>query len=813
MRSRYRSFRELLSLNNECLETLASVREDLQYVAASEELLIDRVDSICDRTLRAIQALDTLTAHEHHTLAGSVRSQRREIASFLAELREGRVAESSLSLSEIDLSAAAEVGGKAAYLGEIKNRLRLPVPDGFVVTTHAYRLFCGVPLWTRIRDALREADLGELDALQEIASRLTSLVEELAFPEPLARLLRERAGALGGGGLTVRSSAVGEGSDRSFAGQFLSLLDVPPEGIVEAYRRVVASRFSERALSYRLSSGLEEVESPMAVLVTRYLRARRSGVLYTSDPSGTKSGTLWIAAARGGSQAAAEPADLFLLARGRRHRLLEQTIFTEADPLVASPSLNADELRLLAERALTIERHFGCPQDVEWAFDEEGRLWILQSRPLARAALPATRETTPMAEHPLLSGGRSVYPGQASGLACPVSEPGDLHGVHDGAIVFLRRASPEIVEVLPRIAGLVAEWGNLTGHAAALLREFKIPSAFQLAGALERVSDGEPVSLDATRARVYAGVLWPSRQARAHQASRDRHKRKDPIEERLLALHLLDPTSFAFRPRACRSVHDVLRFCHEKAIEAMFVANDSAREHDSTSCKRLLTPAPIDLHVLDLGGGLAEGANASTEVRPSEIRSRPFQAFWRGVSHPEVTWTRGMPATLRDLASVMATSLDPPSGALRALGERSYLLVADEYMNLNSRLAFHFTLVDACVCDTPGHNYISFRFAGGGAAPPRRDLRARFIEACLLHHGFRVDRRGDLVNAWFKKAPCRETDANLDFLGRLMACSSQLDMYMSSDTTMHWYVQQFLRGNYAFQPQEDPAKDACVANA
>ena len=84
-----------------------------------------------------------------------------------------------------------------------------------------------------------------------------------------------------------------------------------------------------------------------------------------------------------------------------------------------------------------------------------------------------------------------------------------------------------------------------------------------------------------------------------------------------------------------------------------------------------------------------------------------------------------MPASLSDLASVMATSLTAHSGAMRALGEQSYLLVADEYMNLNSRLAYHFTLVDACVSAVPGNNDIAFRFAGGGAARDR----------CTFGHG------------------------------------------------------------------------------
>jgi pyruvate,water dikinase len=150
----------------------------------------------------------------------------------------------------------------------------------------------------------------------------------------------------------------------------------------------------------------------------------------------------------------------------------------------------------------------------------------------------------------------------------------------------------------------------------------------------------------------------------------------------------------------------------------------------------------------------------------------------------------------------MAGSFSAQGAATRALGEESYLLLADEYMNLNSRLAYHFSLVDSSLSDVPGKNYISFRFAGGGATRDRRNLRACFLEECLLHFGFRVDRRGDLVNAWLKKAPAEQTASRLDALGRLMACSSQLDMYMTSREAMKWYVKQFLEGKYRFQPTE-----------
>jgi pyruvate,water dikinase len=280
----------------------------------------------------------------------------------------------------------------------------------------------------------------------------------------------------------------------------------------------------------------------------------------------------------------------------------------------------------------------------------------------------------------------------------------------------------------------------------------------------------------------------------------------------LLAKWLSEVDRHAESEAGCKPAHDVLRFCHEKAIEAMFALNDHEIDHGSRCTNKLLTPDPVNLHGLDLGGGLAPEALAANEVRPSDIVSRSFQAMWRGVMHPGVTWTREMPASFGDIASVMATSLTSSAGPIRALGEKSYLLVADEYMNLNSRLAYHFTLVDACVSEVSGNNYISFRFAGGGATRYRRNLRACFIEACLAHYRFQVERRGDLINAWFKKAPAATTESNLDVLGRLMACSSQLDMYMTGNSVVGWYVQQFLGGNYSFRQHGQPKeKDEVLA--
>ncbi len=720
IRSKYTSFRKLLSLNNDCLETLASVQEDLQFAPASRKVLGNRTGAIFDGVQDIVTTLEHFSGNRLARLTAAVDAQRNDVESYIAARDELASPPLARGLSEIDRHAEPEAGGKAAALGEIKNKLLLPVPDGFVITAEAYRQFCGIPLWREIRDATRGLDLNDLHALEEVSARLTARVREIPLPRAVEVALTERAEVLQASGphLAVRSSAIGEGGQRTFAGQFLSILNVPLEQMVEAYREVVGSKFSAKALFYRLSAGLPEVECPMAVLCLRTIRARAAGIMYTRDPQNPKSGVLWITATGGlGLDIASgrAPADHMVLSRKAPYPVLEQNIARKEEVIVlregggivrqsargeeaSRPTLTTEQLRTLSEWALRIEDHFGCPQDVEWALDDEDKLWVVQSRSLTLAGTKASHLKSRIRGEPVLSGGRPVYPGRVSGAAYLATDIDSLRATPQGAILFLRKASPEIVEVFPHISGLVAEWGNLTGHAAALLREFAIPSVFQLPGAFEKLRNGDMVSLDAVQSRVYSGSYWPGRNFDLLPAEWYRKGSHDPIGHRLLTLHLQDPASFNFRPSRCESAHDVLRFCHERAIQAMFALNDDEIAEGASCAKKLRTPVPVNLSVLDLGRGLMQTDPRATEVTPEQIVSRPFKALWRGVTHPGVSWTREIPATIGDLASVMSNSLATPAGGpIRALGEKSYLLVADEYMNMNSRLAYHFTLVDAYV--------------------------------------------------------------------------------------------------------------------
>ena len=817
---KYERFQEILNLNTECLELIAGLQEDLQYIPPRRDVVEDRVSAIFGHTQRVIEALHQLSGHRYEALRKVVEEQQYAVGRYIATLQESDHRRLAVSLGEVGLAEISEVGGKAAYLGEVMNKLRLPVPAGFVLTTEAYRQFCGIPLWESIRDAIRTINLDDLTTVRAASRKLREMVLRCPMPRAVEVALQDRAARLNtfGAGFAVRSSAVGEGGERSYAGQFLSLLNIPPADLVHACRKVIAARFSERALSYRISAAVFEVESPMAILVLPVVPAEASGIMYTRDPSQPGSRNLWITATRGlGLDIASgqTPADLFVVSRKSPHQIRESHPVSKERQIVlragggierlpldagaaGRPSLTAEQVAMLAEFGLTIEKHFGSAQDVEWAIDQEGRPWILQSRPLALAQQPGARARSRPKGDPLLAGGQSIYPGRVSGPAYLAESMTELRHTPEGAIVFLRNASPEAVQIFPRVSGLAAETGNVAGHAAALLREFKIPSVFMMKGLFDAVKTGDPVSLDAISQKLYPGTLWEGREIYQDEAGLERKTADDPVSSNILKLNLIDPSSAGFRAASCKSIHDVLRFCHEKSVEAMFAVNDAEMERAGYVAKEIKTDVPLNICVLDLGGGLHPESAAEKVIDPSRITCRPFQSLWKGVTHPGVSWRREIQPSLGDLASVMASSFMPKTYQMRSLGMKSYLLVAGDYCNLNSRLAYHYSLVDACLCDDAIRNYVSFRFAGGGATRYRRSLRACFLEACLNRYGFLVQRRGDLVNAWLRKIPPDEADWALDILGRLMACTSQLDMYMSNRETMNWFVEQFLEGNYAF---------------
>ena len=291
------------------------------------------IRALFDGTTELINVLNELCGDRYFDLVNVVSSIRRDVSEYLAKAPESEDPRLVLPLSGITTKTASMAGGKAANLARLDGDLGLGVPRSVVLTTEAYRLFFeSGDLASKLRTVLAPARLDAPQDLERRCELAQQLIDEATVPAAVARAIESAYDALSEeprDGVAVRSSATGEDSEVSFAGQFDSVLNVPRAGVVEAWRKVVRSRFSPRAFFYRRAWGIAEVDSPMAVLMQRMVQARASGVLFTRRPDDPKANVLLLTAVRGlGSDASAGTADVdtFVVSRRAPHAVLERRV-------------------------------------------------------------------------------------------------------------------------------------------------------------------------------------------------------------------------------------------------------------------------------------------------------------------------------------------------------------------------------------------------------------------------------------------------------------------------------------------------------
>ncbi len=816
--STFQQFRRILSLNNEVLEKIAGMEGALsgEYVF-DRKFLSEAVASLNELVREVVYCLNSLADNCYLDLY----ERYEEIADKLAVLASDYAGpyDRSLTLAYDLINGDFEelVGAKNATLSEIRNRLNLRVPDGFAITVAAYRQFMEEnDLFTQI-----DAIPAEAMSSRERSKHIHKLLQQAKFPEHLVTAVRNELAQLLARDdvpmmLAVRSSGVGEDAEtRSFAGQFHSVLDVQPDlfSVLDAYRQVIASRFSVAALDY-LGDGADSHDIPMAAGVQPMIAARVAGVTYSRNPEQPEENQLLVTAVRGPARDLVEgkkTADRYLVSRIWPFGLLESELAAATDfssretPLDLLPSgqrrgsafLTPQNIAHLAEQALLLEKAFGETQDIEWALTDE--ICILQSRPfflpVKPAPLPGELADELAAAIPLMHGkGQVAQLGIATGKVVHVDQNTNPKLFPVGAIAVARFPSPQLSPIVWRAAAIITDVGGPAGHLATIAREYRTPALFGTGEATRLLAEGAEITIDVENKQIYQGIIKGLIHMQATEKDPYRSSKELQILRRILRwtapISLIDPTATDFTAENCRTFHDILRFAHEKAIEALlhFHATHSGRE--GMQSRQVELPVPLNLRVIDIGAGIAPDTPRQGELTLAMLNSRPLLAILHGFLKDTEGSKKPVTLGIRDILSGIGKPMALLSGT--SYPGDNLAIIADEYCNLNLHLGYHFNVVDAYMADEPDNNYIYFRFVGGLADKNKREWRACLISAILQGLYFKVERTGDLVIAKARNLDLLQMERVLGRLGELISFTRQLDVQMQDESAIERFFRQFL---------------------
>ncbi|MEW6186315.1 MAG: PEP/pyruvate-binding domain-containing protein, partial [Thermodesulfobacteriota bacterium] len=533
---RYLNFKTLLSLNDKVLEIITTMEQALEGEGRFGMAFVrSQCTALSVNLFRIIQSLNAISEERYRNLYPVFDRIWNRIDEELKKKKPLERREWVLSLQDVDKSLYDLAGNKMANLGEIRSRLGLPVPDGFVITTAAYDYFMGKSrLQEEINRRLQSLEPSDMAGIHETSSEIQKLIINAPFPPELEeaivtayRTLSQRAGS--DIRVSLRSSALGEDAhEASFAGQYRSLLNVSRDFLILSYKEIAASKYSVPAIAYRLNKGFLDEDIVMGVGCMAMVQADTAGVMYSADPGGGNAPGVVINAVPGLGKSVVDGSmipDLFVIdprppARIIKKEIQEKTkkfvcdpdegvcqeIVTDAERI--QPAIRDDQALALAEMAKRLEGHFGTPQDIEWAIEPGGTILVLQSRPLLILGKEPFKKTNGLdffdQNYPLvLEGGITASPGAACGPVFRVENTVDMLQFPYGGVLVARNPLPQWAALLSTAVAVVTDQGALTGHLAAVAREFKVPALMGLQKAFQTLKPHDLITVDASHQKIY----------------------------------------------------------------------------------------------------------------------------------------------------------------------------------------------------------------------------------------------------------------------------------------------------------------------
>ena len=404
------------------------------------------------------------------------------------------------------------------------------MPDGFVVTADAFA--------SAVRDETndgRSYAAVDPEALEAQSRTLQAGVASAVMPEELRTAVvdaySELSRRLGthDPAVAVRSSATAEDlAGTSFAGMHRTLTNVRgPQALLGAVNSCWQSVYATRALSYRIAQHIEG-KPAIAVVVQAMVPAASAGVAFSADPATGNPDVIVVEGAPGQGEVVVgglvEP-DTYTLSRSpleirnvrvgvKTQKVIagatgDQTVTLSAEEGSARV-LTDDQVLAVAQLVLDAEDHFGCPQDLEWCYESDGVVHVVQTRPIT--TLPTSSTTAAGAEpaaagHDTLVTGLGASPGIASGAVRVLTFPAEGAQLVTGEVLVAPMTNPDWLPTLRRAAAVVTDSGGTTCHAAIASRELGVPCIVGVHDATTRLHTGDVVTVDGGRGIVTAGVV------------------------------------------------------------------------------------------------------------------------------------------------------------------------------------------------------------------------------------------------------------------------------------------------------------------
>jgi len=458
-----------------------------------------------------------------------------------------------LWLEDARVTDVPRVGGKNASLGEMIANLSgvgVTVPGGFATTSEAYRDFVAHNgLDAVIREQTSALAKGKAE-LAVVGKTIRSAFLKAAMPKDLGKVITDAYRELGERegkrkpDVAVRSSATAEDlPDASFAGQQESYLNIcGKDALLEHVRKCYASLFTDRAITYRNNNGFDHLDVALSVGVQRMVRSDTgaAGVMFSIDTETGFPDMVLITGAWGLGEAVvqgiADPDEFMvfkpMLANDALSPIVERRLGTKEKKLVyaeggkkptkwlktkakerAQFTLSNDEVLQLARWAVTIEDHYGCPMDIEWAKDgNTGELAIVQARPetvQSRAEASGLKTFHVSNQGEKLTSGLAVGSGAAVGKVINLASPQEIDKFEDGAVLVTSITDPDWVPIMKRASAIVTDHGGRTSHAAIVSRELGLTAIVGCHDATAVLKTGTAITAscaEGDEGHVYAGT-------------------------------------------------------------------------------------------------------------------------------------------------------------------------------------------------------------------------------------------------------------------------------------------------------------------